>query len=60
MRVVLVLFHFKTNKNTIVAAPAGVDISGFAPEATPAPVAEEPEVYQEQYEDASEFVDGEV
>ena len=50
----------KTNKNTIVAAPAGVDISGFAPESTPAPVAEEPEVYQEQYEDASEFVDGEV
>jgi cell division inhibitor SepF len=50
----------KTNKNTIVAAPAGVDISGFAPEETPAPVAAEPEVYEEQYENASEFVDSEV
>ncbi len=46
----------KTNKNTIVVSPAGVDISGFAPEET----AEEPQVqetaveeYEEVYEEAS-------
>jgi len=40
----------KTNKNTIVIAPAGVDISGFAPEAAPAAPAQ-PEVYEEVYEE---------
>lgn len=40
----------KTNKNTIVIAPAGVDISGFAPEAAPAEPAQ-PEVYEEVYEE---------
>jgi len=49
----------KTNKNTIVAAPAGVDISGFAPEETPTPAAAEPEVYEEVYTEASEIADSE-
>lgn len=42
----------KTNKNTIVVAPAGVDISGFAPEEP----AEEPveEQVEEEYEEAYE------
>ena len=46
----------KTNKNTIVVSPAGVDISGFAPEeAAEEPVAEAPaEEYEEVYEEASE------
>lgn len=39
----------KTNKNTIVVAPAGVDISGFAPESAPAAPAV-PEAYEEAYE----------
>lgn len=42
----------KTNKNTIVIAPAGVDISGFTPEApaaAPAPAAREE--YEEEYEE---------
>lgn len=43
----------KTNKNTIVIAPAGVDISGFAPEEAPAAAAATTEVYEEVYEDAS-------
>jgi len=43
----------KTNKNTIVVAPAGVDISGFAPEETPAAAPAEPEVYEEAYEEAA-------
>lgn len=49
----------KTNKNTIVVSPAGVDISSFAPdesaeEVAPAP-AEEPaaEEYEEVYEETS-------
>ena len=41
----------KTNKNTIVVAPAGVDVSGFAPEAAPAAPAQ-PEVYEENFEEA--------
>ena len=50
----------KTNKNTIVAAPAGVDISGFAPEETPAPApSEDVEEYEEVYEDASAIADSE-
>ena len=41
----------KTNKNTIVVSPAGVDISGFVPE--PAAPAPQPEVqYEEVYEEA--------
>ena len=40
----------KTNKNTIVVAPAGVDISGFAPEAAHAAPAQ-PEAYEEVYEE---------
>ncbi len=46
----------KTNKNTIVVSPAGVDISGFAPEeAAEEPVAEAPaEEYEEVYEEVSE------
>ena len=47
----------KTNKNTIVVAPAGVDISGFAPEEAPVAAPSEPEVYEEVYEDAP--LDGE-
>ncbi len=47
----------KTNKNTIVVAPAGVDISGFAPEekaeSAPAPE-EEAEEYEEVYEEETE------
>ena len=39
----------KTNRNTIVVAPAGVDISGFAPEEAPAAAPSEPEVYEEVY-----------
>ena len=42
----------KTNKNTIVIAPAGVDISGFAPEEAPVAAPAEPEVYEEVYGDA--------
>lgn len=42
----------KTNKNTIVVAPAGVDISGFAP-AEEAPAPAEPEEYEEAYEEVS-------
>ena len=51
----------KTNKNTIVIAPAGVDISGFAPEvAAPAPApAPAPEQYEEVYEDAPRYADAE-
>lgn len=45
----------KTNKNTIVVSPAGVDISGFAPEepAEPAPAETAPaaEEYEEVYEE---------
>ena len=42
----------KTNKNTIVVSPAGVDISGFVPE--PAAPAPQPEVqYEEVYEETS-------
>ena len=42
----------KTNKHTIVVAPAGVDISSFAPEVlveapVQVPVAEEEEIYEE-------------
>ncbi len=36
----------KTNKNTIVISPAGVDISGFAEE-EPAPEVQEPETVEE-------------
>ena len=46
----------KTNKNTIVVAPAGVDISGFAPEEAPAAAPAPVETYEEPYE---EIVDGE-
>ena len=41
----------KTNKNTIVVSPAGVDISGFAPEEAEAP-AEPAVVETEEYEEA--------
>ncbi|MBE6601157.1 MAG: cell division protein SepF [Ruminococcaceae bacterium] len=42
----------KTNKNTIVVAPAGVDISGFAPEAAPeAPAPAASGEYEEVYEE---------
>ena len=46
----------KTNKNTIVVSPSGVDISGFAQEETvaPAPVAEEP-AYEELEEITEEY-----
>ena len=48
----------RTNKNTIVISPSGVDISGFAPEAeAPAeePVAEEPAAEAvEEYEEVVE------
>ena len=51
----------KTNKNTIVVSPAGVDISGFAPQEEapvedPAPVEEAPatEEYTEEYEEVSD------
>ena len=41
----------KTNKSTIVVAPAGVDISSFAPDvapvAAPAPVAEPEEIVED-------------
>ena len=41
----------KTNRNTIVVAPAGVDITGFAPmakpAAEPAPAPEAEEIYEE-------------
>ena len=40
----------KTNRHTIVVSPAGVDISGFAPE--PAPV-------EEEYEEVEVAVEGE-
>jgi FtsZ-interacting cell division protein YlmF len=51
-----------TNKNTIVVSPAGVDISGFAPEesaepaAPAAPVAEEEEyeAYEEEVADSEQ------
>ena len=47
----------KTNKNTIVVSPAGVDISGFAPQEEapvedPAPVEEAPAT--EEYEEVSD------
>lgn len=44
----------KTNKNTIVIAPAGVDISGFTPEApaaAPAPARVQRPQYEEEYEE---------
>ncbi|MBR3893954.1 MAG: cell division protein SepF [Clostridia bacterium] len=53
-----------TNKSTIVVSPAGVDISGFAPDETPepaspaapeVPAAEEFETYEEEI-----FVDGQA
>lgn len=48
----------KTNKSTIVVAPAGVDISSFAPDvapaAAPAPVAEPEEVAVEDAPEAFE------
>ena len=40
----------KTNRHTIVVSPAGVDISGFAPEAAPA---------EEEYEEVEVDVEGE-
>ena len=40
----------KTNKNTIVVSPSGVDISGFAPEEP----AEEPAPVEEEYEEVYE------
>ncbi len=40
----------KTNKNTIVVSPAGVDISGFAPE-EPAEAAAPAESAEEEYEE---------
>jgi hypothetical protein len=45
----------KTNKSTIVVSPAGVDISGFAPQEESAPVEEpateeEEAVVEEEYE----------
>ena len=40
----------KTNRHTIVVSPAGVDISGFAPEAAPA---------EEEYEEVEVAVEGE-
>lgn len=47
----------KTNKNTIVVSPSGVDISGFASDepAEAAPVAEAPaeETYEEVYEEVN-------
>ena len=46
----------RTNKNTIVISPSGVDISGVAPEAE-APVetpVEEPAVVEEEYEEVVE------
>lgn len=49
----------RTNKNTIVISPSGVDISGFAPEAeAPAEVpAQEPETEAvEEYEEVVEEV----
>lgn len=42
----------KTNKNTIVVSPSGVDISGFAPE--PAAEAEEDEQVEEVEEEVEE------
>ena len=44
----------KTNRNTIVVAPAGVDITGFAPAAKPAP-APAPVVSEEIYEEISDI-----
>ncbi len=47
----------RTNKNTIVISPAGVDISGFAPEPE-APVEEAVEAVEaEEYEEAVEAVE---
>ena len=44
----------KTNKNTIVVSPSGVDISGFAQEeASEASSAEQAEEYEEVYEEAA-------
>ena len=40
----------QTNKNTIVVAPAGVDISDFTPESQPAAEEEAAEDYEEGYE----------
>ncbi len=49
----------KTNKNTIVVSPAGVDITGFAPEEAPveapAPVAKEEPVYEAAAEEVEEL-----
>ena len=42
----------KTNRNTIVVAPAGVDVTGFAPAAEPvaeAPVSRVEEIYEEDH-----------
>ena len=41
----------KTNKNTIVVSPAGVDISGFVQESAPAPAEPAAEEYEEVYEE---------
>ena len=43
----------KTNKNTIVVSPSGVDISGFMQEEEPAPAEEPPE--EETYEEIEEL-----
>ena len=43
----------KTNKNTIVVSPAGVDISGFAQEESQEAPAEETEEYEEVYEEGT-------
>jgi len=42
----------KTNKNTIVVSPSGVDISGFAQEE---PASEEAPVAEEEYVEAEEL-----
>jgi hypothetical protein len=39
----------KTNKNTIVVSPAGVDISGFAPQVKASVEAAPVEDYEEAY-----------
>jgi len=45
----------KTNKNTIVISPAGVDISGFAPEVEEAPAEEAAEAVEEVAEATEEY-----
>ncbi len=44
----------KTNKNTIVISPAGVDISGFAPQEDTAPETAEEEIEEEEFEEIDE------